>query len=442
MNKKIYEGSSNYTCTVVEIKNLTPIEGMNKILLTNIQGNNIVVSADTVVGEKGLFFPSECTISPLFLQYNNLFKHSHLNKDANKKGYFDDNGRVKALKLVKGTVISTGFYIPLNALDYLGKTELEVGDEFNELNGNFICKKYIPKFITQAVARSKNDKLANKFAKLIPDQFRLHEDTAKLALNLHKFKPNDIIAITSKTHGTSAVFANVLINRELKWYEKLAKKLGVSVVTEEYAYITSSRKVIKSVEINDGDQNHFYDTDIWSTVGEEVAPYIEKGVTLYGEIVGFLPSGKGIQGDYDYGCLPGKHAFYVYRITYTTPQGKVIEFSWEQIKQYCKKYPELKHVPEYYFGSAEDFYFRFVNTETKEMSSRFADDIFQFLQKAYNMEKRCEFCANDVPAEGLVVRRDGKHTFEAYKLKAKAFLLKESEDLDKNVVDTELMESL
>ena len=28
-------------------------------------------------------------------------------------------------------------------------------------------------------------------------------------------------------HGTSAVFANILVKRELRWYEKLLKRFGV-----------------------------------------------------------------------------------------------------------------------------------------------------------------------------------------------------------------------
>lgn len=199
---KIYEDSSNYTATVVKIKDIHPIEGMDRIALTNIQGSPIVISKDTEEGSIGLFFPAECTISPEFLSKNNLFKRSEMNADQTQKGYFETSGRVKALKLVKGTVISTGFYCPLTSLSYACDiSKLNVGDTFNEVNGVFICKKYIPKAIQNAIARSKNDKLASKFKKLIPDQFRLHEDTSKLAMNLHRLMPSDIIAITSKWHG-------------------------------------------------------------------------------------------------------------------------------------------------------------------------------------------------------------------------------------------------
>lgn len=246
-------------------------------------------------------------------------------------------------------------------------------------------------------------------------------------------------------HNTSAVFANVLVKKELKWYEKALKKIGIFIVTEEYANICASRKVIKTLEINDGDQNHFYDVDIWTHVNNYLQNSIEKGITLYGEIVGFLETGAAIQSmagsAYDYGCAPMEHKFLVYRITYTTPQGQVIEFSWQQIKEYCKRY-ELQYVPEYYFGSLKDFYIRFVDSSVETLPEDFADRLFAYLQSAFNLEKYCEFCSNKVPAEGIVLRRDGKTHYEAYKLKSRLFLLKESEALDNGEVDMETQETV
>ena len=46
----------------------------------------------------------------------------------------------------------------------------------------------------------------------------------------------------------------------------------------------------------------------------------------------------------------------------------------------------------------------------------------EFASNSFNLEKKCEYCSNDVPAEGIIIRKDGMNTFEAYKLKAKLFL--------------------
>jgi hypothetical protein len=72
----------------------------------------------------------------------------------------------------------------------------------------------------------------------------------------------------------------------------------------------------------------------------------------------------------------------------------------------------------------------------------FADRLFAYLQSAFNLEKYCEFCSNKVPAEGIVLRRDGKTHYEAYKLKSRLFLLKESEALDNGEVDMETQETV
>ena len=38
-----------------------------------------------------------------------------------------------------------------------------------------------------------------------------------------------------------------------------------------------------------------------------IKPFLQKGMTLYYEIVGFLPNGGYIQKNYDYGCVPPKN---------------------------------------------------------------------------------------------------------------------------------------
>ena len=74
-----------------------------------------------------------------------------------------------------------------------------------------------------------------------------------------------------------------------------------------------------------------------------------------------------IQKDYDYKCVYNPKSFdyqkmtpkqmyharlfdiIVYRITYTNVDGKVFEFSTQQVKEFCKKY-SLHSVKELYYG--------------------------------------------------------------------------------------------
>lgn len=427
---KIIPEYSNYAAVVCSLKYLTPIEGMTKIQIAKILGEQIVVSADQKIGDLGIFFPSGSVINGEFLSKNNLYRHNYLNADPTKAGFFEDSGRVKALKLIKGTVISTGFWIPIESISYLiNPAELSENDQFNYVNEKLICEKYISEAALKALRSAQktgNDRLARKFSRLIPNQFALHLDTSKLSLNLGVFELDSVIAITDKWHGTNATFAHVLVKKELNWREKLAKLFGVPVTESEYGYIAGSRRCVKSVDINEAEQSHFYAENVWETVLEEIKHKIDFGYTLYGEIVGFTPSGAPIQKNYDYSCLPKAHKFVVFRITYTTQYGNVIELSWQQIKDYCDKH-DLDYVPEFFFGTVRQF-LSGVEYDEREWREVFLKKV----QTSFNMEQDCVYCRNTVPAEGVVVRLDGKQSFAAYKCKSKKFLLHESEESDTN----------
>lgn len=488
MKLEVREDSKNYACTVVKLPPKQKVEGLDKLVKVTVFGNDVLTQKDTDEQQLYLFFPAECQISSSYLSVNNEFRESQLNNDTNKKGYFEPSGRVKAIKF-KG-IISTGYLAPVSTLDALLKKPLwlKEGLEFTDIDGVNICKKYIIKY-EQGERQSKEsryNKKLQRFDKLVPNQFRFHTDTSQLARNLHVFNPEDIIVITDKWHGTSAVFANVLINKTLTWKEKLAKWLGIDVVTTKYDDLYSSRSVIKNRYINKEATEGFYGEDIWAVVHNEIKSKIESGISLYGEIVGYLPSGKMIQKDYDYGCNNFKcgdivykpsgkpfkegfmedeiiemtinskdpknriaaklknsntvvsldmlekkskdHKFLVYRITYTKPDGNVIEFSWQQIKNYCQKY-QLEHVKEIFYGPGQ----MLAQLTTTE---EWREKLFNNLSKYY-LEKDCTYCVNKVPAEGIVVRRDGLENYSAYKLKSKRFLERETKELDKGEVNIE-----
>ena len=278
-------------------------------------------------------------------------------------------------------------------------------------------------------ASQKKERGNKEFDKLVPNQFRFHETTTQLAKNLDKFHVNDLIVITDKWHGTSAVFANVLIKKPLSWKEKLVKFLGVEVIDKQYDILYASRTVIKNQYINAGVTAGYYNEDIWAVVRDEIKDKIEPGITIYGEIVGYLQSGKHIQKGYDYGCVHGEHKLVVYRITYTKPDGNVIEYSWLQIKDYCRKY-QLEHVKELFFGTIREF-----------VDDWGEETFLDWLSTTY-LEKDCKYCVNKVPAEGICVRIDGRDNYSTYKLKSKRFLERETKELDSGEANIEEEQSL
>jgi hypothetical protein len=430
MKLEIFEHSKNYTATIINLPVKEKIEGLDNLVRVSLFGYDCLIDKNADENDLYIFFPSESKLSSEFLSKNSLYRDSTLNRDNTKKGFFENSGRVKAIKL-RG-FISTGYITSIKSLEgIVDYKELRKGDEFNSINGIEICRKNKPKRNnTEGERKSKADKKLERFDKLIPNQFRFHIDTYHLGKFIHLFdEDNMIISITDKWHGTSAVFSNVLVNKTLKWYENLLIKLGINIVKTEYDNLYSSRKVLKNRYINP-EQNSYYNTDIWGIVNEEIKNYIEEGITLYGEIVGYLPDGGYIQKPFDYKCEENKHKFLVYRITYTKPNGDIIEFTWDQIKEYCKKY-NIPHVKEFFYGSLREL------KNTLNVTTDSTDELLLKILSSFNVEKDCKENYNKVPAEGIVLRIDGKRQYNAFKVKSKRFLEMESKLMDQDYSDIE-----
>ena len=425
MKLKVYNDSTNYTATVFSIKSLRPLDGMDNVLGTDIFGNQVLISKNTKVGDVGLYFPAETQIDFNFLSINNLYRNAEENEDTTKKGFFEANGRVKAIKM-RGHQ-SCGFWIPIQSLTNMGFdiSDLKVGDEFNELDDLKICRKYIA---TQKgssyTPKTAGDKLARRFDRLVPNQFRLHENTSHLAKHLDSFRLDDIIVITAKWHGASWVVSNVLVNKQLRWYEKLLKKLGVDIVDKVYDNIYASRTVVKNRYINPEQSDGWYEEDLWSIIAQELSDKIDPGITLYGECVGFTPKGRYIQKLYDYGCKQYEHKNPVYRITYTSPIGDVYEFSWQQIKDYCQA-RGIEYVKEMFFGSLREY------LNVIPVGYNWKDQLLDHLKGKF-LEGDCPDCTNKVPFEGICIRRDGHQSYLTYKLKSFRFLEWETKQGDLN----------
>jgi len=254
--------------------------------------------------------------------------------------------------------------------------------------------------------------------------------------NLHRINPTDLIQISFKLHGTSGISSYVLCKRKLNWFEKLLSKFKVNIRTENYDYLYSSRKVIKNEELNPNAQ-HYYGEDIWGIAHKELEPFLTKGMTLYYEIVGFLPNGGAIQKDYDYGCEANKHAIYIYRITSTNVDGKVIEFSAKQVQDFCKK-NGLNAVPELYYGFAKDcftYIYHLAEEPHNFPDQKWNEEFLTEIKQTYN-ERDCFMCKNKVPEEGIVLRIE-RLDFEAYKQKSNRFYERETKLLDEGVEDIE-----
>lgn len=443
----------NYLAKIVKIDNFHKHSDpeVTKLKCCCIDGFNIITGIDS---EPGLYvyFPTACCINPKFLSYANLYRHGELNVDQTKTGMFEDNGRVKAIRL-RGE-LSEGFIIPIVVLEnWVMSTvnvelKVEEGTEFDSIEHDgktfWVNKKYIPKNTRTSGApgsgNSGKGKQPKGLDKIIENQFRFHYDTVLIKKCPHVLHPSDLISITSKVHGTSGISAYVLCKQELNWKQKIARWL-TGEEFDKYDYLYSSRSVIKNQYYNKSVQGGFYGVDVWKYADDIVRPCLSKGMTAYYEIIGFLPNGGYIQKNYDYGCLPpvgdeaytyGKHfKVQTYRVTITDVSGKVHEFSAREVQLWAQMVG-LVPVEQYYYGYAKDLYPDLDPSEhwNENFLSKLAND------KNFYMECNSPTCDNKVPHEGIVIKIENMKS-EAFKLKCFKFLDGEGKALDKGEVDIE-----
>ena len=158
----------NYLAKVVQIDNFTNHidPEVTRLKVAHVDGYNIIVGVDEQPG-KFVYFPTSCCINPQLLSFANLYRNYEKNENPapEKKGLFEDNGRVKAVKL-RGQV-SEGFLLPLQTmLNFIVSStnidftedECPVGTEFDEIEHDgksfWINKKYVVGKVEQQRAAS------------------------------------------------------------------------------------------------------------------------------------------------------------------------------------------------------------------------------------------------------------------------------------------------
>ena len=476
---KIYGNNPNYFASIQRITNVEPIEGTDRLVRATIANRTIVLSSfyrkDMIV----VYFPHECVISDKFLSANNLYDLHNYKKNSNSRlvdailyelehtededkkkelaskarslcGYFDASGRVKTKKIKgvysEGFAIHTSSIITMDSVFSIIDWENYIGKKFDMLNGTLICWKYINKKEANLLNNKPKQTFYQKAMKkvkrnvnLVENQFRLHYDTSHLRDYISTINPYDDITVSVKVDGSACCVSNILVNRKLNIFERIAKKLGANVKEQEYSIVYSSHHVIKSLEINPGATLGFYNIDIWEPVKNLIGKALPEGMSIYGEIVGYIEgTDQMIQPGRDYGCNVGEWKFMPYRITQTDAEGNVTEWSMEKVYDFTQNllsnYPEMFGkilVPKIlYIGKFCDLYTDIL------VDDNWADNVYERMKNDTNrlgMELDEPMCNIVGPREGVVVRVGDV----AYKLKTQRHLELESERADNSIIDIE-----
>lgn len=399
-----------YCATVVRLGEVKPVANSDFLGMTQVEGRDIIVRKDRVhEGDVMIYISNESQLDFQFLHKNNEFADEELNanyesvqtsvghmqasgadKDVidqfikDNRGYFDKKCRVR-MKRLRG-VPSMGYLAtPEQFVVYHEELkgfnwEEHIGEDFDCVYGDLFVKAYVPEHPETKVKRGRYEKRVKKYNRMIPGQFAFHYDTQQLQRNMDRLRPNTSVTISVKLHGTSGIFGNIQVKKPKwgglygRWFAHLPAFLQKTKT--EYDLVYSSRGVIKNEDLNptiyelmspgfrkfmegwkmfDFKRNlpkrtdGYYGTDIWGEYHDILKPYIPQGMTIYGEIVGYLTdSSRGIQSlggkVYDYCCKPGTNRLMIYRIKTVEEDGSTKEWNVEQVREFTLDLIEVMKV--------------------------------------------------------------------------------------------------
>jgi tRNA-binding EMAP/Myf-like protein len=416
-----------YCGYVVKVEKLEKHPNADRLQLATFFGSTTCVSLEVKVGDVGIYFPSDGQLSVEFCDVNHLCRKN--SKGEPDIGYLDpDKRNIKAIKL-RGT-FSDGIFCSLESLNYLfedqdAKAHLKIGDLIDTVAGREVCKKYIPYRAskTSTFSSDKGKHKTSTWDKETTPFFAEHIDTPQLRFCEDKFQPGDIICLTEKVHGTSSRNANTLVYKHQRnWLDKLLRRPGKEI--NFYKYVVGTRRTT----VRDNSLGYYESEDFRIQWGKKFIGHLRQGEEVFGEIAGWvnpnqtiMQVGSNAKVDKDFVTKYGKtttfsygcsnvdetkplNRYFIYRITYTTPEGDVIEYPWDMVK-YRAEQLGFEVVPELE---------RFIYTTQEDFDNR--------------IKKYLDIPSTIDPShiiEGVVVRALNKVTFYVAKEKSRSFKILE-----------------
>jgi hypothetical protein len=420
-----------YSAYIAKITNVRKHPNADRLLLGECLGSQVVVGINTKENDIGIYFPADGRLSDEFMKRNNLVRKLDA-EGKNVGGMFDANGKVRVQKL-RGEK-SDGFFCPVEFLNYIGfdTSDLKVGFAFSEVAGHKICEKFIT--TRTFAARDKKPREKSKFP-----LFHEMPDTEQLAYKLDELIDGMFLVFTEKIHGTSQRSANS-IEEKMPWYGRIINGIFKRTVIRpkrEYKYVCGTRRVVlKDFETHSG---YYGENEMFRKYAHErFVGKLHEGENVYYEVVGYacenttiMPTCDNIKlkdkefvkkygktTTFTYGCPPGAHEVYVYRMSMTNNEGVEIDYSWDHVMRRCNQM-DIKHVPE-----LSRLIFR----------EAFREKFLSICDKFVDGES---MLTPTHIREGVVVRADGSK-WNAWKYKSFAFkCLENIIKLDDTVVDIE-----
>lgn len=405
-----------YNVYVCKVKNIRPAENADRLNACEVFGITTIVDKSVNENDLYVYFPTDGQISEEFGKANDLFRRK--DENGNPTGGFIDpvKRNIGAIRL-RGNK-SEGLILPLTCLAPFGDiSNLAEGDIVSTFNGHVIAEKYVPMHkprASQPTTRGERDRKSAKKCRIKYPFFAEHIDTPQLRFNMDMFKPGDIICLTEKVHGTSSrnayqtaivgekgFFLTKLIAHS-NWLPKKWRMSAQSHLTPktEMRYLIGTRRTVLT---NNSTGGFYGNDDFRKAWGERFKGKLLPNEECFGEIAGFYKDNYGgavpimSRGDntktkdkqfikqygktttFSYGCTEtgyytygdGTHEerplnrYFVYRMTYTTPEGVVIEYPWDLVKQRAEQmgFETVPELERFIYTTEEDFLARIAKYE-------------------------------------------------------------------------------
>lgn len=337
---------AGHKAIVAEVSQVVEIPGADRVHLGIVLGERVVISKEWGVGKKGVLFPVDVQLSEQFCFENNLNRKKQLNKDETKAGFFEQSRRVRTQPFLK--VRSEGFFVDLSCFDYTGEdvSSLAVGTTFDELGKYKICQKYINEATKTAKGNANVKQAKANYAPF----FEKHVDSDQFKHYAGNIVKGSLLSFHHKVHGTSARMAYTLVNVDLPKWKQHVNKWVKLFPEQKWEYVVGTRNVVLKTVDKEG--FHGSESFRWDVM-DSIKPWLEKGMTVYGEIAGYA-NGKSImpkhsvtslkdaafvdkygsEVTYKYGCKDHEHRFHIYRITQLI-NGVNVDMTQKQMEKWC-----------------------------------------------------------------------------------------------------------
>lgn len=452
-----------YKAYVTKLTNIRKHPNADRLNLADVFGNTVCVPLNYTEDTIGVYFPTDGQLSEEFCKENDLVRRKdEAGNDAG--GYMDPNKRnVTAIRL-RGEK-SDGLFLPIKCLDYCFKDEainhLNIGDVIDgAVNDHEICCKYIPKQTGKTSAGGAGTRAHRRAKRSVAPLFFEHADTEQLAYNLSAFKPGDEVEISLKMHGTSqrTGYVPVLKGYKRTIFDRILRKEGTPIY--EYDYICGTRRVVLD-RLDQTEEGGFYGVNGFRKQHhDKFVGKLNKGETVYYEVVGFTNTGAPIMGNgkneklgkdfvkqysketvFSYGCDPDPNSWvphdhcedepklpqsdiYVYRMTMTNEDGFVVDYTPDFMRYRCEQMG-IKCVPVFTKVIIPEYEEFETDTIVEDHcgGTEYLEEEIEVNPGEWVKELAEEFYAGPDPVgethtrEGVVVRIVNRPKFTAYKHK-------------------------